>query len=287
MAVSFSRSASSGICSMLSYRIPSTSKETGSSFPQLIEYFFLGIRLLRERDFIMRASKQRREYGVTVLWQNGQVSLPSWNEFKNNVFYCQIRSRGNFNMTTLAPTIYTRTFPRAAGWLRDLILMTLGTLFVAALAQVKILLPFTPIPLTGQTFAVLLIGATLGSKRSLVSMLLYIALGAFGLPIFAGGASGLAYLSGATFGYLIGFVMAAYIIGLLAERGLERNVRTSLIPFVVGTVIIYVCGIAWLALILGSYNKAITAGLLPFLLGDTFKLLAASLILPAAWKLVR
>ena len=190
-------------------------------------------------------------------------------------------------MSTLAPTIYTRTFPGVAGWLRDVILILLGTLFVAALAQVKISLPFTPVPLTGQTFAVLLIGATLGSKRGIASMLLYFALGAFGLPVFAGGESGLAYLSGATFGYLIGFVIAAYTIGLLAERGLERNVRTSILPFLVGTVIIYVCGIAWLALILGSYNKAITAGLLPFLLGDTFKLLAASLILPAAWKLVK
>jgi len=190
-------------------------------------------------------------------------------------------------MSTLAPTIYARTFPRAADWLRDVILIMLGTLFVAVLAQVKIPLPFTPVPLTGQTFAVLLIGATLGSKRGAASMLLYFALGAFGLPVFAGGASGLAYLSGATFGYLIGFVMAAYIIGLLAERGLERNVRTSLIPFVVGTVIIYVCGIAWLALILGSFNQAITAGLLPFLLGDAVKLLAAALVLPAAWKFVR
>src|SRR5215211_4525054 len=190
-------------------------------------------------------------------------------------------------MSTLAPTIYTRTFPGVAGWLRDLILMTLGTLFVAALAQVKIPLPFTPIPLTGQTFAVLLIGATLGSKRSLVSMLLYIALGAFGLPIFAGGASGLAYLSGATLGYLVGFVLAAYVIGLLAERGLERSVRTSLLPFLVGTVIIYLCGVAWLAIILGSFNKAIAAGLLPFLIGDAIKLIAASIVLPAAWRFVR
>ena len=190
-------------------------------------------------------------------------------------------------MTTLAPTIYTRTFPRAAGWLRDLILMTLGTLFVAALAQVKIPLPFTPIPLTGQTFAVLLIGATLGSKRSLVSMLLYIALGAFGLPIFAGGASGLAYLSGATLGYLVGFVLAAYVIGLLAERGLERSMRTSLIPFLIGTIIIYVCGVAWLSMLLGSFSKAVAAGVLPFLIGDAIKLIAAALILPAAWKLVR
>ena len=190
-------------------------------------------------------------------------------------------------MTTLAPTLYTRTFPRAAGWLRDITLILLGALLTAVLAQVKIPLPFTPVPLTGQTFAVLLLGAVLGSKRGAASMLLYIALGAFGLPVFAGGSAGMAYLSGATLGYLIGFVIAAYFIGLLAERGLERSVRTSLIPFLVGTVIIYLCGIAWLSIVLGSFSRALAAGLLPFLIGDALKLIAASLVLPAAWKAVK
>ena len=190
-------------------------------------------------------------------------------------------------MTTLAPTIYTRTFPRVADWLRDTTLIVLAALFVAALAQVKIALPFTPVPLTGQTFAVLLIGAALGSKRGAASMMLYIALGAFGLPVFAGGASGMAYLSGATAGYLVGFVVAAYVIGLLAEQGLERSVRTSIIPFLAGTVIIYACGVAWLAVMLGSFSKALAAGLLPFLIGDAIKLIAASLALPVAWKLVK
>jgi biotin transport system substrate-specific component len=190
-------------------------------------------------------------------------------------------------MTTLAPTIYTRAFPRAADWLRDVILIVLGALFVAALAQVKIPLPFTPVPLTGQTFAVLLVGATLGSKRGAVSMVLYIALGALGLPVFAGGAAGISYLSGATLGYLVGFVMAAYIIGLLAERGLERSVRTSIIPFLIGTVVIYICGVAWLTILLGSFSKAVAAGLVPFLVGDTLKLIAAALVLPGAWKIVR
>jgi biotin transport system substrate-specific component len=195
--------------------------------------------------------------------------------------------KGTFNMTTLAPTLSARTFPRIASWLRDLILIVLGALFVALLAQVKIPLPFTPVPLTGQTFAVLLVAAALGSKRSAASMSFYIALGAFGLPVFAGGASGMAYLSGATLGYLIGFVLAAFVVGLLAERGLERNIRTSFIPFLVGTVIIYACGVSWLAFVLGSFSKAITAGFVPFLIGDIIKLIAAALALPAAWKLVK
>jgi biotin transport system substrate-specific component len=190
-------------------------------------------------------------------------------------------------MTTLAPTLYARTFPRIAGWLRDLILIVFGALFVAVLAQVKIPLPFTPVPLTGQTFAVLLVAAALGSKRGAASMAFYVALGALGLPVFAGGASGMAYLSGATLGYLIGFVLAAYVVGLLAERGLERSVRTSVIPFLVGTVIIYICGVSWLAIILGSFSKAITAGFVPFVIGDVIKLIAAALALPAAWKLAK
>jgi len=190
-------------------------------------------------------------------------------------------------MTTLAPTIYTRTFPGAAGWLRDVILILLGALFVAALAQIEIPLPFSPVPITGQTFGVLLVGAALGSKRGAASLTSYLGLGTIGLPFFAGGAHGLNILIGATGGYLIGFVIAAYVIGLLAEHGLERNVRTSIIPFLIGTVIIYICGVAWLAVVLGNLSKALAAGFIPFLIGDAIKLIAAALVLPAAWRVVR
>jgi biotin transport system substrate-specific component len=190
-------------------------------------------------------------------------------------------------MTTLAPTLYARTFPRAADWLRDVTLIVLGALFVAALAQVEIPLPFTPVPITGQTFGVLLVGAALGSKRGAASLASYLVMGIFGLPFFAGGAHGLTIVVGATGGYLIGFVAAAYAIGLLAERGLERSLGTSLLPFLVGTIIIYACGVTWLAVVLGSLSKAVAAGLLPFLIGDALKLVAAALALPAAWKLVR
>ena len=190
-------------------------------------------------------------------------------------------------MTTLAPTIYTRTFPRAADWLRDLILILLGALLVAALAQVEIPLPFTPVPITGQTFGVLLVGAALGSKRGALSLASYLSMGGIGLPFFAGGSHGWNIVIGATGGYLIGFVIAAYVIGLLAERGLERSLRTSILPFLVGTVIIYVCGVAWLTLVLGSLSKALAAGLLPFVIGDAIKLMAAALVLPSAWKFVK
>lgn len=190
-------------------------------------------------------------------------------------------------MTTLAPTIYNRNFPGTARWLRDATLIMSAALFVAVLAQIKVTLPFTPVPLTAQTFAVLLVGAALGAKRGAASMALYTALGAFGIPVFAGGASGLAYLSGATAGYLVGFIAAAYVTGLLAERGLERSVRTSIIPFLVGTIVIYICGVTWLAVVLGSFSKALAAGLLPFLIGDAIKLIAASALLPVLWKSLR
>jgi biotin transport system substrate-specific component len=189
-------------------------------------------------------------------------------------------------MTTLAPTLSTRYIPGTSSWLRDLGLIIAGSLLMAALAQVIIPLPFTPVPITGQTFGVLLIGAVSGSKHGAASMFLYIIAGALGLPFFAGGASGGHVLIGATAGYLVGFVVAAYVIGLLAERGLERSVRTSFVPFFVGTLIIYLFGIAWLAVVLGSFSKALVAGLLPFLIGDAIKLVAAALALPAAWKFV-
>jgi biotin transport system substrate-specific component len=190
-------------------------------------------------------------------------------------------------MTTLATTIYTRTFPGAAGWLRDVILILLGALFVAALAQIEIPLPFTPVPITGQTLGVLLAGAALGSTRGPASLLSYLVFGTIGLPFFAGGAHGLNILIGATGGYLIGFVIAAYVIGLLAERGLERNLRTSITPFLIGTVIIYTCGVAWLTVVLGSFSEALEGGFIPFLIGDAIKLIAAALVLPAAWRFVR
>jgi len=190
-------------------------------------------------------------------------------------------------MNTLASTLYARSFPRTAAWSRDLLLIIAGVLLLAALAQVEIVLPFTPVPITGQTFGVLLIGAALGSRRGAASILAYITAGALGLPFFAGGGSGLRILTGATAGYLAGFVAAAFAVGWLSERGLERRVRTSIIPFLAGTIIIYACGVVWLSVVVGGLSEAIRLGVLPFLPGDALKLVAASLALPAAWRFVK
>lgn len=190
-------------------------------------------------------------------------------------------------MTTLAPTLSARVFPRASERMRDMTLVLLGSWLVALFAQIEIPLPFSPVPITGQTFAVLLIGASFGSKRGGAAMLAYIAQGAAGLPFFAGGASGIGVLTGATAGYLAGFIVAAYVVGLLAERGMERSFKTSIVPFAVGTVIIYAFGVAWLGMVVGSLGKSIELGLLPFLVGDALKMLAAGAALPSAWKMIR
>jgi biotin transport system substrate-specific component len=186
---------------------------------------------------------------------------------------------------TIAPTLTLRLWPRTSAWLRDLGLILTGALFTALLAQVRIPLPFTPIPITGQTFAVLLIGVTLGSRRGLASMTLYLLLGGLGMPFFAGGQGGLTYLTGPTLGYLLGFVAAAWLSGRLAERGLERRIQTAWLPFLAATLVIYACGAGWLALSLGI-QKAFVLGILPFVVGDLLKIALATLALPAAWKAV-
>ena len=188
-------------------------------------------------------------------------------------------------MTALAPTLSTRYFPQVNSLLRDALLVLAGSWLMALFAQLEI--PLQPVPITGQTFAVLLVGALLGSRRGMAAMLAYLIQGGLGLPFFAGGASGLSALSGATAGYLVGFVLAAYAIGLLAERGLERDFKTSIIPFLIGTLVIYICGLTWLAIVLHSFAQAIQFGLMPFLFGDALKLLAAAVTLPAVWRLLK
>lgn len=187
---------------------------------------------------------------------------------------------------TLAPTLLNKSLPRLNQRARDILLVVGGSLLVAGMAQVRIPLPFTPVPITGQTFAVLLVGAVLGSYRGVASLLLYLGMGLVGLPVFAGGASGVTTLLGATGGYLIGFVLAGALVGALAARGLDRRIPSAFLAFLAGEVVIYIFGIAWLSVFLG-FRQAILAGLVPFLIGDAVKLVAAGLVLPAAWKLVK
>lgn len=188
-------------------------------------------------------------------------------------------------MTTLASTLATRSLPAVKPATLNVIMTLLGALLVALFAQVAIPLPFTPVPLTGQTFAVLLVGAALGAKRGAASLGLYTLMGGLGLPVFAAAKSG---LSGPTLGYLFGFIVAAWLVGWLAERGLERSIRTSVVPFLAGTLVIYVLGAGWLAIFLQlGLAEAFAMGVAPFIIGDAIKLALAALVLPGAWKLVQ
>ncbi len=169
---------------------------------------------------------------------------------------------------------------------RDAALIIGGCLFTALLAQVKIPLGFTPVPITGQTFAVLLVGATLGSWRGGAALLLYLVAGTW-LPFYAGGASGFVG-SIASGGYIVGFIPAAFAVGWLSERGWDRKPRI-LLSMLAGNVILYVPGLLWLATFAPAETRWATTmewGLYPFVVGDAIKLVAASLLLPGAWKLV-
>jgi biotin transport system substrate-specific component len=161
----------------------------------------------------------------------------------------------------------------------------------ALLAQFEVTLSFTPVPITGQTLGVLLAGGALGLRAGAASQLLYWLLGMLGLPFYAGGTGGWQAATGATMGYFVGFIVAAALIGYLAERGETRNLATSMSAMALGSFIIYALGATWLAykldipLASGDPN-AIALGVTPFLIGDAIKMLLAGALLPATWKLL-
>jgi biotin transport system substrate-specific component len=161
-----------------------------------------------------------------------------------------------------------------------------GAGLIAACAQISIPLGFTPVPITGQTFAVLLVGAGLGSVAGTASTLLYVALGAVGLPVYAHHDHGWHVLNSASGGYLVGFIAAAALTGALAERRWDRRFSSSLGALLSGNVVIYLFGVGWLAHDLHlSFAKALEDGLYPFVPGDVLKMYLAAAMLPAAWKL--
>jgi len=167
---------------------------------------------------------------------------------------------------------------------RDVLLVVGGAALTGLAAQVSIPLPFTPVPITLQTLTVLLAGAALGPVRGTASMLFYLVVGAAGFGWFAQGHSGTAF---ASFGYIVGFVVAAAIVGLLARRGLDRSVPGTIGLMVVGNLVIYAIGVPWLAAAIGSdFGTAVGLGVTPFLVGDGLKILLAAGLLPGTWRLV-
>jgi biotin transport system substrate-specific component len=178
-----------------------------------------------------------------------------------------------------------RVGERTPTWVRHVALVAAGALFVALCAQVFI--PTLPVPFTGQTFGVLLVGGALGFRRGLLALLLYVLIGSIGLPVFAQGKAGLAIVQGVTGGYLIGFVVAAALVGRLAELGWDRKIGGSLVAMALGTAVIYAIGVPWLKVTLGlPWETAVAEGMTKFLLWDAAKLVVAAGIFPAAWWLI-
>jgi len=168
--------------------------------------------------------------------------------------------------------------------LRDVLLIVGAAALTGLCAQVAIPLPFTPVPITLQTFAVLLSGAALGSWRGGAAMLLYLVAGGLGMAWFADGGSG---FGGPTFGYIIGFVVAASVVGALASRGADRTVSGTVAIMVLGNLIIYAFGVPWLVASTGMpLFVALEKGLWPFVIGDALKIALAAGLLPLTWRLV-
>lgn len=185
-------------------------------------------------------------------------------------------------MSAVNATLADRVIPRSTT--SSIALVIGGALLTALAAQVQV--PMYPVPMTLQTFAVLLVAAALGPARAVSSMGLYLAMGAAGLPVFAGAKALGAVMP--TAGYLVGFLVAGLVVGYLATKGFSKNPIGVGLSFAAGSALIYLFGAGWLMAGLGlTFTQAMTAGVLPFLIGDAVKALAAAALLPLAWKLTK
>lgn len=186
---------------------------------------------------------------------------------------------------SLAPSrpVLADRLPRSI--VTDATLVVAGAALTAGLAQVEI--PLWPVPITGQTLAVLLVGASLGAARGGLSMVLYALVGALGAPIFSDHTAGTAILLGPTGGYIIGFVLAAAFTGWLAQHRWERGLLRGMLAFVAGSGVVFLVGLPWLKVSLGlDWGTTITSGLTPFIVGGVIKAVIAALVLRGAWALV-
>lgn len=189
-------------------------------------------------------------------------------------------------MTTIAP-LRLVLIPRTSA-LTNVTLVVGGTAFMSLMAQVAIPVPGSPVPITGQTLGVLLIGTTYGATIGFATIAAYVALGLLGAPILAQGAHGFAKLAGPTGGYLVGMVLAALLVGALANRRWDVHLRTSFGQMLIGELLIFAPGLIWLKIYTGaSWSWTLAAGLTPFIVGEIIKIGLAGFALPSAWSLVR
>ena len=188
-------------------------------------------------------------------------------------------------MSTVANTTAYSLIRPKAWWMEIPILLAFNLLLVAC-AYLSISLPFSPVPITGQTFGVLLVAMALGRVRGTAVVLAYLLEGLAGLPVFAEGRAGPAVLFGPTGGYLLGFLVAAALVGWLADRGWDKNIKLSMAAMVMGTIVIFVSGLSWLVQFVPT-TALLTTGLTPFLPGAALKIALASIILPSLWRYLR
>jgi biotin transport system substrate-specific component len=184
------------------------------------------------------------------------------------------------------PLVLADLFPAVRA--RNVVLVALGVLFTALLAQVSVPVPGSPVPITGQTLAVVLTAAALGPVRGVAVQVFYILSALVGLPFYSEASGGVDVVFGATGGYVIGFIPAAYLIGLAARRGADRNLFKSVPLFIAGQAVIFAVGVPWLAVATGmTAGQALDAGFYPFILGGIVKAAVAAGVLGTAWAVVR
>ncbi len=187
--------------------------------------------------------------------------------------------------TASHPPLLHRLVPVPHRGLRTALQVALGVVFLALLAQVRV--EVGPVPITGQTLGVLLLAAAAGARLGVATTFAYLGAGVAGLPVFTGGGAGLATLTGTTAGYLVGFVVAAALVGALAERGWTTSAPRAFATMLVGNLVIYACGVFWLAQLAPDLSTAIAWGVTPFLVGDALKVALATALLPLATRALR
>jgi len=184
---------------------------------------------------------------------------------------------------TLIDLVLPRIESKNLALAKDIVLVLSSAILTGISAKLKI--EIGAVPITMQTFTVLLSGAILGSKRGVASQLTYLLMGLTGVSWFSRG-GGIQYILSPTFGYIIGFVFAAYFVGWLCEKGFDRKIKTAILAMLFGNILIYISGLFWLARFIG-FGKVLAAGLYPFIIGDLLKILLAGLVLPMGWKLIK
>lgn len=179
-----------------------------------------------------------------------------------------------------------RPSQKSSALIYNIVLIIGGSLIIALSAHLKILLPFSPVPVTAQTFAVLMIGTLLGAKLGCLAVIAYLIEGIIGLPFFSSG-GGYTVLLGFTGGYLIGFIPAAYLTGFLAQKSWDRRISTTILAMILGNLVIYTFGLLWLCRLMGINKSVLYEGLYLFIPGDLLKIALAAALLPTGWKLLK